>query len=202
MEIAKTVPGFSTILRRSSAPGFDRMERLKVWCREFQQRGLTPVYELGTLGNLSFRVKPWSADHFVITGTKLGLKDQLTDESFAEVICCDEYKHIVYAHGTREPSSEAFLHRIIYYSRPDVNAIFHGHCDTILEAARGLGIPVTAKEEPFGTQALARAVQRILGDETFVIMRNHGFISLGSDMDQAGNTAIDVLALANWLFTL
>ena len=196
MEIAKTVPGFSTILRSNAVPRYERMGTLRNWCGEFQQKGLTPVYELGTLGNLSFRIKPWSEHHFVITGTKLGLKDELTNDSFAEVVSCDEYKHIVYAHGTREPSSEAFLHYSIYQSRPDVGAIFHGHCDIILKAAQALGIPQTAQEEPFGTLALARAVRYILGKENFVIMKNHGFIALGHDMDEAGRIAMDVLGWA------
>ncbi|MFA5098056.1 MAG: class II aldolase/adducin family protein [Candidatus Margulisiibacteriota bacterium] len=196
MEIAKTVPGFRTIIRRCSVPDLDRMPELMNWCRRFQQSGLTPVYELGTLGNLSFRVKPWSEHHFVITGTKLGAKDRLTNDSFAEVVSCDEYNHIVYAHGTREPSSEVFLHYSIYQNRPDVCAIFHGHCDLILNAAQVLGIPQTAKEEPFGTLALARAVRYILGRENFVIMKNHGFISMGHDMDEAGRIAMDILGWA------
>ena len=207
MEIAQTVPGFRTILRSSAVPEFARMEKLRGWCREFQLNGLTPFYELpdsssGTLGNLSFRVKEWSSHHFVITGTKLGPKDELTNDSFAEVIHCDDYAKFIYARGTREPSSEAFLHQRIYQSRPDVGAIFHGHCPIILDAAQALRIPQTSQEEPFGTLALARAVQYILGRENFVIMKNHGFIALGHDMDAAGKIAINVLECANLLFTL
>jgi ribulose-5-phosphate 4-epimerase/fuculose-1-phosphate aldolase len=175
------------------------MRTLITWCRKFQQRGLTPVYDQGTYGNLSFSVEPDVAQNFIITGTKLGLKDDLTNRSFAEVVRCDEREKIIYAHG-REPSSEAFLHYFIYKERPDVNAIFHGHCGVILDAAQSLGIPQTAKEEPFGTLALARAVQEILGNNTFLIMNNHGFISLGRDMEEAGATALDYQRRAELLF--
>jgi ribulose-5-phosphate 4-epimerase/fuculose-1-phosphate aldolase len=53
-------------------------------------------------------------------------------------------------------------------------------------------LPVTRREEPFGSISLVRRVLEMLGDHTFVVMRNHGFLALGADMESAGGLALRV----------
>jgi ribulose-5-phosphate 4-epimerase/fuculose-1-phosphate aldolase len=84
------------------------------------------------------------------------------------------------------------LHWVIYRKRKDVNAIFHGHYGKILRYSRELSLPSTLKNEPYGTIELAKRVLDILDDHDFLIMKDHGFISLGKDMDKAGGQVLRI----------
>jgi len=180
---------FKTIFTDRHPPAEPAIAELKSWCGSFHDLGLTPVYEGSSLGNLSFRPEEGN-DSFIITASQLKFKNDLTEDAFVKVHLCDPDRAIVHASGTREPSSESMLHFEIYRERPEINAIFHGHCDAILEHAEALNIPVTREEAPFGSAALVRRVLEILDDNIFIIMRNHGFIALGHDMKSAGKLAI------------
>ncbi len=182
---------FTTTFDDNRPPVEPGIGELKDWCREFHERGLTPSYEGSSLGNLSFRPRQ-GEDSFIITASQLELKDNLTAEAFVRVHTCDFEQKIVRASGVREPSSESMLHFEIYRARGDINAIFHGHCAPILRRAEELRLPVTRREEPFGSTALVRCVLEILDDHDFVVMKNHGFLSLGTDMESAGRLALRV----------
>jgi ribulose-5-phosphate 4-epimerase/fuculose-1-phosphate aldolase len=84
------------------------------------------------------------------------------------------------------------LHYSIYRERKDVNAVFHGHCEKILKHSKELGVQSTLKEEAYGTVELAKRVLDILDDHDFLIMKDHGFISLGEDMDKAGEQVVKI----------
>ena len=116
----------------------------------------------------------------------------MSDRRFSRVESVDLEKGIVYAHGKNKPSSEAMLHYSIYKARPEINAIFHGHYDDFERLSEKLGIPVTKKEEPYGTMQLVDRVIDILDDHKFLQMKNHGFIALGEDMDEAGNLTLEM----------
>ena len=182
---------FTTIFDDNRPPVDPGIGELKGWCRRFHEQGLTPSYEGSSLGNLSFRPEPGN-NSFIITASQLELKDRLTAEAFVRVHDCSLDQRTVHARGTREPSSESILHFEIYKARGDVNAIFHGHCAPILERAEEMGLPITRREEPFGSVALVRRVLEILDNHDFIIMRNHGFLSLGTDMESAGQRALRV----------
>lgn len=177
---------FRTEVIGREVPQSPRIKELKYWCRKFSSQGFAPVYEGGSYGNLSFRLQE-SKDQFIITASGIDLGEELSDDCFVKVEDCDLKKGVVYASGEREPSSESILHFVIYHERKDVNVIFHGHSKNILEQANELGIPQTSKEEPCGPNELVRRVfLEILDDKAFLIMKNHGFISLGRTMREAG----------------
>ncbi len=178
---------FETKMIGNSVPDHPHIDKLVYWCKIFHEKGLAPTYEGGSYGNLSFRLKDNS---FIITASNSSLEDT-TDETLVTVN--DISKGVVEAIGKKKPSSEAMVHHIIYTARPDVNAVFHGHCAYISENAEKLGIPMTNKEEPYGTQALVERVLETLGDHNFIEMRNHGFISMGKTMDDAGVNALRYL---------
>ena len=182
---------FTTTFTDNLPPVDPALEELKVWCRKFHEQGLTPSYEGSSLGNLSFRPEK-GKDSFIITASQLELKDNLTADAFVRVHDCDSDRGIVHASGMREPSSESMLHFEIYKSRKDVGAIFHGHCAPILEKAEEMELAVTRREEAFGSAALVRRVLEILEDHTFIVMKNHGFLALGEDMESAGRLALRV----------
>jgi len=182
---------FTTVFTDSLPPIDPAIKELEDWCRRFHEQGLTPSFEGSSLGNLSFRPEP-EENSFIITASQLELKDNLTAEAFVRVHTCDSDRGTVRASGTREPSSESILHFEIYRARNDIKAIFHGHCSPILGRAEEMGLPVTRREEPFGSAALVRRVLEILDDHAFIVMRNHGFLALGEDMESAGRLALRV----------
>ena len=173
----------------SDVPQDLRLDELKKWCKIFHEKNLAPPYPDGSYGNLSFRVEE---KEFIITGSKIGLKDSLTNGCFVKVDFVDFETGKVFIHGIRDPSSEAMLHSAIYNKREDVNAIFHGHSPEILANSSKLKIPETKKEEPYGTIELVDSVLDILDDEKFIIMKNHGFIALGETMEEAGEKTLEI----------
>ncbi len=185
---------FTTVFTGNQPPEDSAVEELSSWCRLFHERELTPSCNGSSLGNLSFRHQK-GANSFIITASQLELKENLLPDAFVLVKDCDFDRATVYAIGTREPSSESLLHWEIYKSRSDVNAIFHGHCGVILDLADEMCLTTTRREEPFGSQALVKSVLNVLDGNDFIVMRNHGFLSLGSDMRSAGDLALHVQGL-------
>jgi len=181
---------FATEFLSAAAPADSRLEELKTWCAEFHKRGFAPPYGEFSQGNLSFRIRP-GEDAFVISGSQVGWKDRLTDDRFVTVHRCDMEEGIVFASGTRDPSSESMLHFAIYRARKDVQAVFHGHSREILKCVNKLNLPETREKAPYGSIELVRSVMEVLGDANFVLIRKHGFVSLGATMKEAGERAIE-----------
>ncbi len=90
----------------------------------------------------------------------------------------------------KDPSSESMLHHEIYKMRPDVNAIFHGHSGLLLK--RG-NLPTTKEEKAYGSIELVKEVSKILNKGNLLLMKNHGFLSLGKSMEEAGKLALTSL---------
>ncbi|OGC07565.1 hypothetical protein A2526_03875 [candidate division WOR-1 bacterium RIFOXYD2_FULL_36_8] len=182
----KVIPKFTTKFLNHETPDDPRIERLKYWCMEFIKEDLMPSYGDGAYGNLSFRLKEGFCE-FIVTAS--GLKS-VSAESFVKVTSIDFDRQTVYVQGTRAPSSESMFHFLIYQKRKDVNAIFHGHSQKILDIAEELKLPSTLKEEPYGTLELAKAILDILNENNFIIIKNHGFLAFGKTMDIAGARAL------------
>jgi len=180
---------FHTEFRDRTPPRDDRAAELRSWCVRFHDSNLTPPYRGSSLGNLSFRVHG-DGHAFIITASEVRVKDDPAEDMFVTVHSCDPAKGIVSASGLKEPSSETMLHAAIYRERGDVGAVFHGHSDLLLRCGETLGVPVTEREEEAASLALVASVLHVLKDETFIIMRNHGFLSLGRDMHEAGEQAV------------
>ena len=172
-------------------PRYAEIDELKHWCTEFYDHGFTPEYEGGSAGNLSFRVKG-GVNQFVVTGAGITSKSRILDNSLVQVKSCDLEKEIVYYYGTRKPSSETLVHHVIYSHRKDVNTVFHGHSDKILACAEKFNFPRTLKVEPEGTNKLAKEVLAVLGEENFLVMKDHGFIAMGGTMKEAGDLAVKI----------
>ncbi len=183
---------FSTLFVSKSPPESIYFDELKQWCQYFHKHNLAPPYDGGSSGNLSFREKQ-SENSFIITGSKIGLKDNLSDEKFVRVHSCHPEKNTVYASGKIEPSSESMLHYMIYRTRKDVQAIFHGHSAKILKYSNELMLPVSKKEAPYGTIELANSIMDLVVEHNAVILKNHGFIVLGSNMEDAGKKLLEIV---------
>ncbi len=173
---------FTTVITDQRLPDYsDSIKELSKWCRKLASISPTPHRAGGFPGNLSFR----TADGFVITAAKANLKEILEDE-FVEIKSVDVDRKRIYVKGSKEPSSESFIHNAIYQQRPSVQAIFHGHSDLMLAHYRALKLQVTKNEQPYGTLALMNEIKEALGDKDILIIKNHGFIALGKTMNETG----------------
>jgi len=182
---------FNNIKISKSIPSHKQLCELKKWCAVFHDRNFAPPYPGGSSGNLSIRVEPGKPE-FIITGTATSLKEDMPNSDFVIIEKCNAENNRAYSHGVKEPSSETLLHDAIYKARPEINAVFHGHSPEILEMANFLGIPATEHELPYGTTEVADSVIAILKDYNFVIIKNHGFISLGKTQEETGNRVIQI----------
>lgn len=128
-------------------------------------------------GNLSFR----AGQDFVITaaGSELG---KLTPASFVRVKEVDIAKKTVTCAGNVRPSSEAMMHRMIYDARPDVQVVLHAHA---LDLKRAV---TTSKEYPYGTVEFARSAVEVLREHDLVVLKKHGFVSVGKTVAEAFQT--------------
>ncbi len=184
----KEVTKFKTNFISEEVPDDKNIEELKEWCSQFLKNKLINL-ENNSLG-LSFRTE----DGFIITGNKL--KEDLSKECFVSAINYDVYNNSFYVDGLQEPSLEAIMHFLIYNTRDDVNAILCGSCDSILKNAEKMKLPITNNEQPSGTMEFANEILDILDDNNFIVIKNCGFVSLGRNMKEAGNLALNTLKKA------
>ncbi len=180
---------FNTVFVSGRIPSDVKIVELKEWSEKFQRNGLTPEVEGNYTGNLSFR----SGEGFVITASGLKSKENLADDCFVYVKAYDEKTNTFIVEGKRKPSSESIMHHLIYKKCKDVIAVFHGHNDLIVTNAEKLKLPVTEKEYESGTIDLAKEVVNVLGDNKLIVLKNHGFVSLGTTMNEAGELALFTL---------
>jgi len=182
---------FRTALTVKDVSSVSGLHELAYWCKQFDHMGLAPPYEYedgtGSSGNLSFRVP--STDAFMITPAKTSFR-KLSAADFVRVTGCDVKEQKIFCEGMNEPSSESFMHCLIYMNRPDVQSIFHGHDQGILSHVKTLDVVMTKSAKSYGTLDLAYEVLKVLGSNNYVVLRGHGFLSMGSSMQDAGELAI------------
>ncbi len=113
--------------------------------------------------------------------------------------------------GQKEPSSEWRIHRDLYVTRQEVEAIVHVHSmfATTLACLRK-DIPAVhymiakaggstircAEYATFGTEALSTAALTALRDRKACLLANHGMLALGGSLAEALALAVEVEALA------
>lgn len=170
-------------------------DRQPAWCLEripefkdnadrLREHGMTPKNG----GNMSVR----GAEGFAITasGCNLGIMEP------GEVIyvrdCALNEKTVRYE-GPLEPSSESFLHHLIYRSRPEARAVVHAHDPATADAPLGADLEETPREEPYGTVELARlAIETFQEDRTVIVLRNHGYVAMGRSLTEVVDTILAV----------
>jgi ribulose-5-phosphate 4-epimerase/fuculose-1-phosphate aldolase len=173
---------FTTVFNEKKMPDYSLVIReLRKWCRDLARISSTSQKDNSYLGNGSIRTE----SGFLITATNANLAD-IRKNDVVEVESVDMDKKRIYVNGSKEPSSESFIHNAIYQQRRSAQAIFHGHSDLMLAHYRALKLSVTRNEQPYGTLALMNEVLEALGDKNILIIKNHGFIVLGMTMNEAG----------------
>lgn len=153
----------------------------------------------GTSGNVSLR----SEELFLITPT--GIKpSQMRSVDIVEMSMSGEIL------GSGSPSSEWRFHRDIYAVRPEIKAIVHLHslAATAFSTLRrdlppfhymiavvGGDSVRCAPYALFGSQLLSNHAISALENRKACLLANHGMISIGRDMEEAVEIAIELESL-------
>ncbi len=165
---------FKTMVREEKIPETPQTRELLKWCTILNNMTLLH----GTRGEISFRTPPG----FAITGNGARL-NRLDPRQVVEVLEYSQMENALYVKGRMEPSEEALLHYAIYRKRPDINAIFHIHDSTMLNAHYDLGIPIISQSSPDDILAA-------LGKEDAIAIKGNGLIFLGPSLEDAGNLIV------------
>lgn len=166
-----------------------RLPDLNHWAYLFSQLGLAPVHAEGAYGNHSYRTGNAS---FIITKSAMIPAEILQPADFCHVIDLDKATATFLTKGQFAPSSETYLHYALYQTLPHINAILHGHCSLLNSHAKALNLPVTKEFHAYGTPELAQSALDIVEQTTsFFILKDHGFVALGEDIDHAGKLTLD-----------
>ncbi len=163
-------------------------------CRRMVNDKLT----VGSWGNISLRTDD---NNVVITPSGTNYTKSTVDDMVITGINGNILE------GKLKPSSERLMHYEIYKNRKDVNAIVHTHSiySSVLsvvdenipaiteDIAMLLGNNIKVSEYAItGSIELAKNVVSGLGNNNATVMKNHGAVSVGSDMERS-ITASEVL---------
>jgi L-fuculose-phosphate aldolase len=185
----RTLPGyegvkFRAVLHGGAAPSEcrDLYPRIREQGRRLGGHGMTPANG----GNMSVRL----ARGFAITSSGCNL-DRISPDDLVWVHRCDVDREEVHYSGRRLPSSESILHDVIYRARGKIGSVVHAH-DALATSTSLAGlVPETAREEPYGTIALARiAVETFRRDRRIIVLRNHGYVAIGASIEAAVDTIV------------
>lgn len=148
----------------------------------------------GASGNVSLRIRRDAGDLIAITASRVPYA-RFTIE---DVVVVDFEVEPVWGDGI--PSSESLAHVAVYDARADVGAVIHTHSvHASAFAIAGLSIPAILDEQvvaiggavevaAYGASAsdeLAANAVAALGDRAAVLLRHHGVLVAGADLDEA-----------------
>ncbi|NOS88688.1 MAG: class II aldolase/adducin family protein [Methylococcaceae bacterium] len=152
-------------------------------------------------GNISQRVP--GGQQFIVSGTQTGHLAWLDSDQFSWVVGADPRQNLLESKGSIKPSSEALTHASIYQHDPQIQAVIHVHSPEIWRHSHTLDLPHTTADVPYGTVAMALAVEQLLASgrlqETPVFtMLGHedGVVAVGANHQQAAMVLIKFLAMA------
>ncbi len=147
----------------------------------------------GADGNISVRLEP---DRIMVTpsGRNKGLLDP------QEMVIVDSKGKKI--EGDLEASSELAMHLFVYRSRPDIDACVHAHppyatafavagvelpYDVLPEAVVTVGPIALTEFAPPGTEAVAKSLEVFVGEHNAFLLRNHGLLTIGQNLAEAGD---------------
>ncbi|MBK7975872.1 MAG: class II aldolase/adducin family protein [Deltaproteobacteria bacterium] len=187
------------------------LDELKQAVADYKRKLHARGHIVALAGNVSTRIP--DTNHVLVTPSQvpidaLGAADVVTisvDGDFVD--------------GNRPPSSEARVHAAIYRARPDVGAVIHGH-SPYATALAVLGRPIepimdeflpyvggTVEVAPFGMSGSAELIEgtvEALGPRAAVLLRHHGQVAVGKNLDKAFQVAelVEWAARVTWLATV
>lgn len=174
----------------------EALEALNRARTELFDLGLIGVYANGIgFGNLSVRT---DGDQFVITGSATGASRVLQREQFSLVESFSLERNTVRSRGPLHASSESMTHGAIYQGNPAVRCVIHVHSRLLFDRLLRRGYPATPADVPYGTPAMAQAVQRLVlaqqGLPVVFVMAGHdeGVMAYGADVASVQALLIDL----------
>ncbi len=132
----------------------------------------------GIAGNVSARI----IDGILISASGTSLKNLGVLDDYSKVISKFNDRVVEY-YGKKIPSSETKMHQLIYTEREDVQYIFHIHVPNLEKLQLMNRYPITKRFFPYGTINLAREAVNALSSNDTVILRNHGVVVVGKNID-------------------
>lgn len=168
--------------------------RTEVW--KYARKMYDAGFVTGSAGNISMRV-PDEPERYVITPTSVPYEELAPEQ----VVVVDGEGDLVLDldYG---PSVETPMHIAIYKARPDVGAVIHSHAiySTILAVLRK-PIPAIVEElvvyvgdevkvaeyASAGSDELARNAVKALGENSAILLANHGNVCVGKNLLKAFN---------------
>lgn len=150
-------------------------------CKLLKRHGMTQQ----NAGNISVR----HGEGLIITTSGSNLGSLEWNEIVYVRKCSIEDSTVEYM-GSNVPSSESFMHFMIYQCRPDVQAVVHVHDHETLNQAM-VEIETTEREVPYGTLDLAHmSCDTFLRADNIIVLKNHGYVAVGVDLKEAVNLVI------------
>ncbi len=148
----------------------------------------------GASGNVSRRIVTPAGDLFAVTASRVpyhrfGLGDVLVVDGEIEPVV-----------GGGVPSSESLAHMAVYRARPDVGAVIHTHsvyASAFAVAAQPIpcvideqvislgGAVAVADYAPSASQKLADNAVAAMGERAAVLLKHHGVLGVGADLEEA-----------------
>ena len=165
---------------------------------EYGKRLVDSELTSGTGGNLSY----FDSETGYMAITPSGLDFYKTKEEDIVILALDG----TVIEGNRTPSSEWVMHKRIYETRTDINAIIHGHTiyASVLACLRE-ELPAThymiavagetvrvADYASFGSKELAENAAKGMQDRNAVLLANHGIIGGSNNLRNAFNVIEEV----------
>jgi len=145
-------------------------------------------------GNVSRRIETPAGDLFAVTASRVPYHRFTIDDV---VVVDAEVEPVV---GGGVPSSESLAHMAVYAARPDVRAVIHTHSvHASAFAVAGRPIPCVLDEQVVvlggqvevatyaasASQRLADSAGEALGERAAVLLRHHGALGVGGDLEEA-----------------
>lgn len=155
---------------------------------------------VGTWGNLSMKAKDKSSKELYIV-TPSGMEYEKTN--IKDLVVLDEEGNIL--DGFRKPTSELKVHIKIYKSMENIKSVIHTHSTYATACAvAGVTIPMIvedmvqhiggdikiAKYALSGTDELADYVVEALRNRKGALLKNHGVIGIGENMEDAYKSCV------------
>lgn len=171
-------------------------KRIISTCNSLFRAGLM----LGSYGNASARI----GDELIITPSAVSYSSLTPKDLVKLPVGTNLTEKHPDARG--RPSSELLLHKAVYQNRSDAGAVIHYHSTyASVYAATGNSIPVTLEEQAqlVGGRVncteeyirgqfhkeLAREAVETMGEANAALIRHHGIVCFGPDLDEASLTA-------------
>jgi ribulose-5-phosphate 4-epimerase/fuculose-1-phosphate aldolase len=91
------------------------------------------------------------------------------------------------------PSSETFLHGLIYKENDSIQAVIHAHDEVATSINLNGILDETEREEPYGTVELALlALNTFKKGNNIFILKNHGYVAVGHSLTKVTNSIIAI----------